>query len=73
MFGTSQSIAAPTTQTQNNMWMTNGNGKYNYFILFCWFFLFIISVYYQLNFYLIIIYHNHFLCYFIEMFLFFDL
>ncbi|XP_006607497.1 phosphatidylinositol-binding clathrin assembly protein LAP isoform X2 [Apis dorsata] len=26
MFGTPQSIAAPTTQTQNNMWMTNGNG-----------------------------------------------
>ncbi|XP_006607502.1 phosphatidylinositol-binding clathrin assembly protein LAP isoform X6 [Apis dorsata] len=25
MFGTPQSIAAPTTQTQNNMWMTNGN------------------------------------------------
>ncbi|XP_043797057.1 phosphatidylinositol-binding clathrin assembly protein LAP isoform X12 [Apis laboriosa] len=24
--GTPQSIAAPTTQTQNNMWMTNGNG-----------------------------------------------
>ncbi|XP_006607498.1 phosphatidylinositol-binding clathrin assembly protein LAP isoform X3 [Apis dorsata] len=24
MFGTPQSIAAPTTQTQNNMWMTNG-------------------------------------------------
>ncbi|XP_006607504.1 phosphatidylinositol-binding clathrin assembly protein LAP isoform X8 [Apis dorsata] len=25
MFGTPQSIAAPTTQTQNNMWMTNDN------------------------------------------------
>lgn len=47
MFGTPQSIAAPTTQAQNNMWMTNGNGKYNYFVLFVLlFFLFIINVYY---------------------------
>ncbi|XP_017791287.1 PREDICTED: phosphatidylinositol-binding clathrin assembly protein LAP isoform X9 [Habropoda laboriosa] len=26
MFGAPQSVAAPTTQSQNNMWMTNGNG-----------------------------------------------
>lgn len=35
MFGAPQPAAAPTTQTQNNMWMTNGNGKYEYFILCC--------------------------------------
>lgn len=33
MFGAPQPATASTTQTQNNMWMTNGNGKYEYFIL----------------------------------------
>jgi hypothetical protein len=45
MFGGSQPAAAPPTLVQNNMWMTNGNGKYRNFVEFYFtFFSFILHI-----------------------------